>query len=129
MSSASRHIPRPRWCRRDTAPLSWVAPSERHPHTLPCVAPTLAYPDFNRSFILYTDGSHERGFGVALHQLDADGIERPILYLSKALTPAEWNYWPTELETGALVWALQKLPQFQAIRDAFHDQGPLTPLQ
>jgi len=34
------------------------------------------------------------------------------LFLSKSLSPAEKNYWPTELETGALVWALQKLPQY-----------------
>ena len=35
-----------------------------------------------------------------------NGKEKPFPYgpyLSKALTPAEDNYWPTELETGALV--------------------------
>jgi hypothetical protein len=72
--------------------------------TLLCSAPTLAFPDFDRDFILYTDGSKERGYGVALHQLDSEGVERPILFLSKALNAAEQNYWPIELETGALVW-------------------------
>lgn len=52
------------------------------------------------------------GFGVALHQLGEDGTERPVLYLSRELTPAERNYWPPELETGCLVWALQKLPHY-----------------
>jgi hypothetical protein len=77
-----------------------------------CTAPTLAFPNFDRMFILYVDGSKELGFGVAVHQEDDDGVERPVLYLSKDLSPAEMNFWPTELETGALVWALQKLPQF-----------------
>ena len=75
-------------------------------------APVLAFPDFNKPFILYVDGSKEMGFGAALHQIGADGLEHPILYLSKELSPAEASYWPTELETGALVWALQKLPQY-----------------
>ena len=77
-----------------------------------CDAPTLAFPNFLKPFILYVDGSKERGFGAALHQMGEDGVERPILYISKDLSPAEKNYWPTELETGALVWALQKLPQY-----------------
>ena len=77
-----------------------------------CNAPTLAFPDFSRPFILYTDGSKEKGYGAALHQVGADGIERPILFLSRDLTGPETRYWATELEAGALVWALTKLPQF-----------------
>ena len=77
-----------------------------------CSAPTLAFPDFNRPFILYTDGSKEKGYGAALHQVGADGVERPILFLSRDLTGPETRYWATELEAGALVWALTKLPQF-----------------
>ena len=34
---------------------------------------------------------------------------KPILFLLKAQSPAEMNYGSTELETAALVWALQKL--------------------
>ena len=77
-----------------------------------CNAPTLAFPDFSRPFILYTDGSKEKGYGAALHQVGADGIERPILFLSRDLSGPETRYWSTELEAGALVWALTKLPQF-----------------
>lgn len=103
-----------------------------------CTAPVLAFPDFDRNFILYVDGSKERGFGVALHQEDKDGNEKPILYLSKELSAAEKHYWPTELETAALVWALQKLPQYLdgakftvvtdhlAIRDSFRNGEPLN---
>jgi hypothetical protein len=102
-----------------------------------CSAPTLAFPNFDRPFILYVDGSRERGYGVALHQEDLEGVERPILFLSKELNPTEENYWPSELETGALVWALEKLPQYldhgkmtvytdhSSLRDAFKDQGPV----
>ena len=102
-----------------------------------CEAPQLAFPDFDKPFILYVDGSKERGFGAALHQVGEDGIEHPVLFLSRDLTPAEQKYWPTELETGALVWALQKLPQYldhgkltvhtdhSSITSAFKDLGPV----
>ena len=83
------------------------------------------------------DGSKEGGYGVALHQIGRDGVEHPELYVSKELSSAEENYWPTELETGALVWALEKLSQFvdhreltvytdhQAIVDTFKNSGPI----
>lgn len=45
--------------------------------------------------------------------------KRPVLFISKALTETEKRYWPTELETGAVVWALHKLPQYA-------DHGYLT---
>lgn len=41
-----------------------------------------------------------------------DGIEHPILFISKALSPAEQNYSATELECAALIWALIKLLQY-----------------
>jgi len=84
-----------------------------------CTAPTLMHLDFSKGFILYCDGSKERGYGAALHQKDNEGIERPILYLSKTLDKHERNYWSTELEVGALVWALSKLKQYT-------DAGELT---
>lgn len=72
-------------------------------------APILAYPDFSKPFKLYVDRSKEHSFGVAIHQVQ-DGVERPILFLSRCLKPSERGYWATELETAALVWALQKVP-------------------
>jgi len=68
-----------------------------------CSEVQLAFPNFEKPFILYYDRSKEMGFGVALHQLGEDGTKRPVLYLSRELTPAERNYWPPELETGCLV--------------------------
>lgn len=75
-------------------------------------APTLAFPDFSRDFILYCDGSKERGYGTALHQLDHKGIERPVLFISKQLNAHELRYWPTELELGCLVWSIDKLQHY-----------------
>lgn len=77
-----------------------------------CNTSILAFPNFNRPFIFYTDGNKEKGFGAALHQIDSNGIKRPILFLSRDLTDIETRYWAIELEVGALVWALIKLPQF-----------------
>ena len=75
--------------------------------------------DFTKGFILHCDGSKEYGYGAALHQKDNEGIKQPILYLSKVLDKYKWNYWSTELEVGALVWALVKLKQYT-------DAGELT---
>lgn len=100
-----------------------------------CTAAKLRFPDFEKKFKLYVDGSKERGFGAGLYQFLDDGTEYPILFLSRWITPAEEHYWPSELETAALVWALRKLPQYldhgkfqvvtdhTAIRDAFKDIG------
>ncbi|PFH62963.1 hypothetical protein XA68_10714 [Ophiocordyceps unilateralis] len=99
----------------------------------------LAFPDFDRPFELHTDGSKQRGFGAALHQEQADGSMRPVVFLSKTLSPAERNYWATELETAALIWALHKLSQYldhaqltvvtdhTAIRDTFQGLGSGRP--
>lgn len=55
-----------------------------------CSAPTLMFPDFDRDFILYVDGSRERGFGAALHQIDLSNpdkpTERPILLKIKEVS-------------------------------------------
>jgi hypothetical protein len=37
---------------------------------------------------------------------------RPILNLSGLLSPAERNYWPTELEVACLVWAVRTTRHF-----------------
>lgn len=75
--------------------------------------PILVYPDFNCKFTIYVDGSYEWGYGVAIHQISGeDGLEWPVLFLSKALIPVEKNYGAIELECTALIWALTKLLQY-----------------
>ena len=77
-----------------------------------CNDRTLECPGFGRPFIPYKDGSKEKGYGVAVHQIGEDNVERSIMYLSRHLSKAAMSSWPTELETGAAVWALEKLPHY-----------------
>ena len=69
-------------------------------------APILSYPDFNQSFILSTDAS-TTGLGAVLSQKDNEGREHPIWYASRTLSPAEKNYYITEQEALAVVWAVK----------------------
>ena len=64
--------------------------------------PILAYPDFNRHFILDTDVSDTR-IGAVLSQVDDDGRERVIAYGSRLLSKAERQYCVTRRELLALV--------------------------
>jgi hypothetical protein len=68
-------------------------------------APVLAYPDNKLTFILDTDASLD-GVGAVLSQVQ-DGLERPIAYYSKTLSPAEKNYCVTRRELLAVVMAVK----------------------
>ena len=67
--------------------------------------PILAYPDFEKNFILQTDASNE-AVGAVLSQVH-DGIERPVGFASRSLIKAERNYSATERECLAIVFALK----------------------
>ena len=72
-------------------------------------APILAYADFAKPFLLYTDASN-LGLGAVLAQRQ-DGVERVIAYASRSLHPAERNdanYSSFKLELLALKWALSE---------------------
>ena len=68
-------------------------------------APVLAYPAFNKDFVLETDASIQ-GLGAILSQIQSDDRLRPIAFASRALSPQEKNYSVTELEMLAVVWAI-----------------------
>jgi len=69
-------------------------------------APVLAYPDFERPFVLETDAS-VKGLGAVLSQQHNDHHLHPVAYASRSLSAPEKNYSITELETLAVVWAIQ----------------------
>jgi len=72
---------------------------------------TLAFPDFNRPFILRTDAS-DVGLGAVLCQKAFDGLETPIAFASRSLTQAEKAYHATEKECLGIVWALKKFVHY-----------------
>ena len=68
-------------------------------------APVLAYPSLDKCFTLETDAS-SHGIGAVLSQHQRDGQQHPVAYASRSLTAPERNYSVTELETLAVVWAM-----------------------
>ena len=68
-------------------------------------AAVLAYPQFDRGFMLETDTSGT-GLGAVLSQVQEDGKPHPIAFASQALLPCEKNYGITELETLAVLWSV-----------------------
>ena len=68
--------------------------------------PLMAYPDYEKPFIVRTDASKD-GLGAVLYQRQ-NGKTRVIAYASRALTPAERNYnlHAEKLEFLALKWAV-----------------------
>lgn len=70
-------------------------------------APFLITPDFSKHFYLQCDAS-KAGVGSVLFQIDDDGAERPISYMSKKLNAAQRNYSITELECYAAVLSVKK---------------------
>ena len=68
-------------------------------------APVLVYPDFEQKFILETDASL-CGLGAVLSQMRESSLH-PVSYASRSLSKPEKNYSISELETLAVVWAIQ----------------------
>ncbi|GBB83183.1 hypothetical protein RclHR1_00010065 [Rhizophagus clarus] len=78
-------------------------------------APILSYPDFNRSFIIYTDASGT-GLSAILSQLQENGKEHVIAYASRSMNRAEMNYAITDQKCLAVVWAVQHFQYYLGIR-------------
>ena len=73
--------------------------------------PVLHAPDFSHRFLLQTDASNLR-LGAVLAQLDKDGTEHPIAYLSRKLLAHEQKYSVPEKECLAVVWAINKFKYY-----------------
>jgi len=67
--------------------------------------PTLAYPMYDKDYILYCDSSG-KAVGMVLAQIQ-EGVERVIAYGGKKLSPTEQNYPITELECLAVILAVR----------------------
>ena len=73
-------------------------------------APILQYPDFEKSFTLFTDAS-KNGLGAVLSQ-KKDNKECVIAYASRSTNKSEANYGITDLECLAVVWAVQHFQHY-----------------
>lgn len=67
----------------------------------------LIVPDFSKQFIVQTDAS-DIGLGAVLSQVN-DGVERPIMYLSRKMLPRETRYATVEKECLSIKWAIESL--------------------
>src|SRR6266511_4096993 len=79
------------------------------------MASIVAYPNFEKPFILYMNTSRE-GIEAVLHQKDDQDKECIIAYVSRALNQHEKNYPITEKECLAIVWSIEKFQQYLGIK-------------
>lgn len=70
----------------------------------------LAFPDFEKPFVLTTDASNH-AIGAVLSQGEI-GKDRPITFISRSLNKTEENYATNEKELLAIVWALDNLRNY-----------------
>lgn len=74
-------------------------------------AEVLVHYDPNKPLVLTCDAS-ARGIGGVLTQPSADGRDRPVVYVSRALNNAEKHYSQIDREALAIVFCLKKLHQY-----------------
>ena len=74
-------------------------------------AVTLVIQDPDTKYNLYTDAS-DIGIGACLPTITADGIEKPVLFLSRKLQSAEIKYPTVEKELLAVIYAMRKLRKY-----------------
>ena len=76
-----------------------------------CAEALLHHPRRDRPYHLVSDASTV-ALGAFLHQRDDLGLARIVTMASRTLKGAEYNYFTTELELLAIVWALTKFRSF-----------------
>ena len=96
-------------------------------------APILAFPDFDKPFLLETDASG-KGLGAVLSQKQSDGRYHPIAYASRIMNETKQRYHSNKQEFLALKWAVTEqfheyLSPYWKNRNEFvvqTDSNPLT---
>ena len=96
-------------------------------------APILAFPDFNKPFLLETDASR-RGLGAVLSQKQENGWYHPIAYASCVMNQTEQRYHSNKQEFLTLKWPVMEqfheyLSPYRKNRNEFvvyTDNNPLT---
>lgn len=91
--------------------------------------PILAYPDFSKQFLLFTDACNY-GIGAILSQIQ-DGNEVVIAYASRQLRKPELNYATVEKEALAVIFAIKSFRHY-LLDEPFlviSDHSPLQWLQ
>ena len=96
-------------------------------------APILAFPDFNKPFLLEMDASG-KDLGAVLLQKQSDGRYHPVAYASHIMNEIEQRYHSNKQEFLALKWAVTEqfheyLSQYGKNRNEFiiwMDNNPLT---
>ena len=69
--------------------------------------PIMRLPHFEKQFVLQTDAS-DSGLGAVI-LLEYDGVNMPVMYISRKLNAAEIRYSTIERECLALFWATKRL--------------------
>ena len=94
---------------KDGTPWIWTSECQsRYDEIKRCIAspPVLAHFDVNADTYVTTDASAQ-ALGALLSQRK-DGVEKPVAFASRSLTPAERKYSAAEREALAAVWACEK---------------------
>ena len=89
----------------------------------------MAHPDVHKPYKLYTDAC-DYAIGGILCQVDDQGVERVIQYISHQLNPVQRRWATIEKEVYAVVYALQKLRPYLLGADfvVYTDHKPLKSL-
>ena len=93
--------------------------------------PVMAYPEFDKPFVLHTDASYD-GLGAVLYQ-EQDSELKVIAYASRTLLPAERNYHSNKLEFLCMKWSmcsafrdyLYYAKSFTTITDTHHEHSTI----
>ena len=78
----------------------------------------LAYLNFNKLFILYTNVS-DYGIGITVYQIGEDNREHPVFFAAYTLHKVKINWTMTKKECLAIIWGVLKFRHYLDNRHKF----------